>query len=153
RRRTRRRAEAGRSDAAGAGGDDRGRTQRRPGRLRRPGWLLPSRPGQGRCGDAPVGHLQRSPCVAQPMSAAVPAPRLGPGPQRVVLADVLVRSHGLATQIALALAAAALVALAARVTVPLWPVPVTGQTLGVLVVGAALGARRAAAAMTTYLLA
>jgi biotin transport system substrate-specific component len=41
----------------------------------------------------------------------------------------------------------------AQLEVPLWPVPVTGQTLGVVVVGAALGARRGAAALTTYLLA
>jgi biotin transport system substrate-specific component len=37
--------------------------------------------------------------------------------------------------------------------VPLWPVPVTGQTLAVVVVGAALGARRGAAALATYLFA
>lgn len=48
---------------------------------------------------------------------------------------------------------AALVAALAQVSIPLWPVPITGQTLGVLVVGAALGARRGALALTTYLLA
>ena len=32
------------------------------------------------------------------------------------------------------------------------PVPVTGQTLGVLLVGAALGARRGAAALALYLM-
>ena len=45
------------------------------------------------------------------------------------------------------------VALSARIIVPLpWtPVPITGQTLGVLLVGAALGWRRGAAAVVLYL--
>lgn len=47
---------------------------------------------------------------------------------------------------------AAVVGLLAQVSVPLWPVPVTGQTLGVLLVGAALGPRRGAAAMVAYML-
>lgn len=85
------------------------------------------------------------------MSAAIPAP--GWGVARPVLADALIRSRSTAAQVGLVIAGAALVAVLAQVAVPLWPVPVTGQTLGVLVVGASLGARRAAAAMTTYLLA
>ncbi|MCS6774751.1 MAG: biotin transporter BioY, partial [Thermoflexales bacterium] len=44
-----------------------------------------------------------------------------------------------------------LVALLAQVTIPLQPVPITGQTFGVLLVGAALGARRGAMAMLVYL--
>lgn len=45
------------------------------------------------------------------------------------------------------------VAVAARIEIPLpWtPVPITGQTLGVLLVGAALGWRRGAAALGLYL--
>lgn len=39
----------------------------------------------------------------------------------------------------------------AQLRVPLWPVPVTGQTLGVLAVAAALGARRGALAVLAYL--
>ena len=35
----------------------------------------------------------------------------------------------------------------------MWPVPITGQTLGVMLVGAALGAWRGAAALLTYLVA
>ena len=50
-------------------------------------------------------------------------------------------------------AGAALVAVLAQVEVPLWPVPITGQTLGVIVAGAALGSRRGALALTTYMLA
>lgn len=77
--------------------------------------------------------------------------------RRPVLADALgrpsTRARALATDAALVVAGAALVALLAQVEVPLWPVPITGQTLGVIVVGAALGAWRGAAALTTYLFA
>ncbi|MCC6443147.1 MAG: biotin transporter BioY [Armatimonadetes bacterium] len=45
-----------------------------------------------------------------------------------------------------------LVALSARVAIPLYPVPVTGQTFAVLLVGACLGSRRGTAAMLLYLL-
>src|SRR5512142_2393996 len=47
------------------------------------------------------------------------------------------------------------VALMAQVRIPLpfTPVPLTGQTLAVLVVGAALGARKGAASLVLYLLA
>lgn len=47
-------------------------------------------------------------------------------------------------------AGAALVALLAQVSVPLQPVPLTGQTLGVLLVGGWLGLRRGAAALALY---
>lgn len=39
-----------------------------------------------------------------------------------------------------------------RIPLPFTPVPITGQTFAVLLVGAALGARRGAAALTLYLL-
>lgn len=54
----------------------------------------------------------------------------------------------------LILAGSALVALSAQVVVPLpWtPVPITGQTFGVLFVGALLGSRRGALALAAYLL-
>jgi biotin transport system substrate-specific component len=45
----------------------------------------------------------------------------------------------------------AIVALSARIYIPTSPVPFTGQTLGVLVVGGALGFRRGAAALLVYL--
>jgi len=74
-----------------------------------------------------------------------------------VLADALPRptdrSRAFVVDAALVTAGAALVALLAQVEVPLWPVPITGQTLGVIVVGAALGARRGGAALLVYLLA
>jgi len=55
--------------------------------------------------------------------------------------------------LALIAAGAALIALGARVAIPLWfsPVPVTGQTFGVLVAAMALGSRRGAAAVAVYL--
>lgn len=77
--------------------------------------------------------------------------------RRPVLADLIARpstrARALATDVALVLAGVALVALLAKVSFFIGPVPITGQTLGVIVVGAALGARRGAAALTTYMLA
>jgi biotin transport system substrate-specific component len=51
----------------------------------------------------------------------------------------------------LILAGSWLVALLAQVEIPLQPVPITGQTFAVLLVGAALGSRRGAAAMIAYI--
>ena len=55
--------------------------------------------------------------------------------------------------LALAVVGALIVAAAAQVVVPLpgTPVPITGQTFGVLLVGAALGARRSVASLALYL--
>jgi biotin transport system substrate-specific component len=70
-------------------------------------------------------------------------------PRRPVLADtVLPRS--LAVDAALVIAGTALTAGLAQVAIPLWPVPITGQTLAVLLVGASLGATRGALAMVLY---
>lgn len=46
---------------------------------------------------------------------------------------------------------AAFVALSAQIVIPTQPVPFTGQTFGVIVVGGALGFRRGAAALLLYL--
>lgn len=74
---------------------------------------------------------------------------------RRVLADVIARpstrARAFALDAALVLAGAAVVAALAQVEIPLWPVPITGQTLGVIIVGASLGAWRGAAALTTYM--
>jgi biotin transport system substrate-specific component len=71
-------------------------------------------------------------------------------PARAVLADLVPRTALL--QSTLVVGGAAVVGLLAQVVVPLsfTPVPLTGQTLGVLLVGSALGARRAVAALTLY---
>jgi len=46
----------------------------------------------------------------------------------------------------------ALIAGAAQITIPLWPVPVTGQSFAVLLVGASLGPIRAGIATSVYLI-
>lgn len=43
-----------------------------------------------------------------------------------------------------------LTALCAQIAIPLWPVPITGQTFAVLLVGALLGSKRGALAMMLY---
>lgn len=70
---------------------------------------------------------------------------------RPVLADRIF-SRGLVTDIILIAAGAGLTALAAQLAVPLWPVPITGQTLAVLIVGSTLGAVRGSLSMVLYAL-
>ena len=73
--------------------------------------------------------------------------------QPIVLADVL--PGGRTRDAALVVGGAALVGLSAQLSfpLPLTPVPVTGQTFAVLLVGAATGWRRALASMLLYLVA
>lgn len=72
-----------------------------------------------------------------------------PAAPRLVLADrVLGRS--LPLDVVLVATGAALTALLAQVSVPLYPVPITGQTLAVLLVGATLGAVRGAISLAVY---
>ncbi len=77
-------------------------------------------------------------------------------PQPLVLGDLIARSRGRAAQavrdVLLVAGAAGLVGALAQVSIHLsfTPVPITGQTLGVLLAGTALGWRRAAAAMALY---
>ncbi|WP_113703257.1 biotin transporter BioY [Nonomuraea lactucae] len=68
-----------------------------------------------------------------------------------VLSDLLPGSR--VRDVALVIAGAGLTGLAAQLTFPTWPVPVTGQTFAVLLTGAALGMNRAAASMLLYLVA
>jgi biotin transport system substrate-specific component len=67
-----------------------------------------------------------------------------------VLADLLPGT--LVRDILLVVGAAGFVGVLAQISIPLsfTPVPITGQTLGVLLAGTALGWRRAAAAMALY---
>ncbi|MBX3196020.1 MAG: biotin transporter BioY [Microbacteriaceae bacterium] len=81
------------------------------------------------------------------MTALSPA-----APRRLVLADRVIPRH-LVTDITLVVLGAAFVGGLAQIYVPLWPVPVTGQTLAVLLVGSTLGALRGAASMVVYALA
>ena len=55
-------------------------------------------------------------------------------------------------QLLLILAGSALLALSAQVSVPFYPVPVTGQTLVVLMIGMAYGSRLGAATLLAYLI-
>jgi len=66
-----------------------------------------------------------------------------------VLADRIV-SRSLTRDIVLVAAGAVFTALLAQVSIPLWPVPITGQTLAVLLVGASLGLRRGASSLALY---
>jgi biotin transport system substrate-specific component len=70
-------------------------------------------------------------------------------PRRIVLADRVLPRH-LVTDITLVVLGAAFVGALAQLYVPLWPVPVTGQTLAVLLVGATLGSLRGALSMVVY---
>jgi biotin transport system substrate-specific component len=77
-------------------------------------------------------------------------------PRPAVLGDLLAANRGrtarlLADVVLVAGSAAAVGALAQiAIRLPFTPVPITGQTLGVLLAGTALGWRRAAASMAVY---
>lgn len=90
------------------------------------------------------------------MTALTPSAGSLPVGSRRVLADVLsrpsTRVRAFAMDAALVLAGVAVVALLAKVSFFIGPVPITGQTLGVILVGAALGARRGAVSLTSYML-
>lgn len=61
------------------------------------------------------------------------------------------RFLSLMAQIVLVLAGSALLAISAQISVPFYPVPVTGQTLVVLMIGMAYGSRLGAATLLAYL--
>jgi biotin transport system substrate-specific component len=89
------------------------------------------------------------------MSVSVQLPR----PRGLVLADLVAGSRSrdtrIAWDVALVIGAAGFVGLLAQISIKLsfTPVPITGQTLGVLLAGTALGWKRGAAAMALYALA
>ena len=72
----------------------------------------------------------------------------------LTLAEVTVPRGGLLRDALLIAGASLLIALCARIVIPLpfTPVPITAQTFAVLLTGAALGARRGAAAIGLYVL-
>lgn len=71
---------------------------------------------------------------------------------RPVLAEALGgRQDALLRQVALVAFGIALLALAAKIRVPMWPVPVTMQTFAVLVIGAAYGMRLGLVTLVGYL--
>jgi len=80
------------------------------------------------------------------------APHAAALPRRAVLADVLPGER--VRDVVLVISGALLTALFAQISIPVAgsPVPITGQTLAVGLVGATLGARRGAAALALYAL-
>jgi biotin transport system substrate-specific component len=93
------------------------------------------------------------------MTIAVPRLDRSTAEERgVTLADFLVpirvgeRTPTLVRHVTLIMLGAAFVALCAQVYIPTLPVPFTGQTFGVLLVGGALGLRRGVLALLLYLL-
>ena len=68
------------------------------------------------------------------------------------LADAVLAPVDWAKQAALVVGFSLLTALSAQVVIPLYPVPITGQTFAVLLTGALLGSRLGALAMFAYLL-
>ncbi|MFX0539865.1 biotin transporter BioY [Ornithinimicrobium sp. Y1847] len=70
-----------------------------------------------------------------------------------VLVDRLVPRASTLTNVLLVAIGAAVVGVLAQAEWRIGPVPITGQTLGVMLVGGALGMRRGAAALTTYMIA
>jgi biotin transport system substrate-specific component len=92
------------------------------------------------------------------MTIALPRLDRTTGAERgITLADFLVpirvgeRMGTRVRHVVLVVAGALFVALCAQVYIPVQPVPFTGQTFGVLVVGGALGFRRGALALLLYL--
>jgi biotin transport system substrate-specific component len=66
-------------------------------------------------------------------------------------AALLWRGVGLGRSVVLVLVASALLTLSAKIQVPFWPVPITMQSLVVLLIGLAYGSRLGTAALLTYL--
>ncbi len=68
-----------------------------------------------------------------------------------VLAEKVWPQTGMARNIILVLAGSWLIAMTAQITLPIGPVPITGQTLGVLLIAALLGSRLGAGSVLAYL--
>ena len=70
---------------------------------------------------------------------------------RPTLADRVI-PRSVVTDMFLVVAGVLFTAAAAQLVIPIWPVPITGQTLAVLLVGSALGAVRGAVSLAMYAL-
>lgn len=68
------------------------------------------------------------------------------------LAGVALAPLDWARTVGLVVAFSLITALSAQIVIPMWPVPITGQTFAVLLTGALLGSRLGAAAMIVYLI-
>ncbi|MDF0600157.1 biotin transporter BioY [Psychromarinibacter sp. C21-152] len=69
----------------------------------------------------------------------------------MTLTQAALGQRNLLTNAALVLGGSAFIALAAQVSVPMWPVPMTLQSLAILIVGLTFGARLGAATLLAYL--
>lgn len=67
------------------------------------------------------------------------------------IVDVAWKGSGVRREVLLIFSGAIAMAMLAQARIPLQPIPVTGQTFAVLLVGALLGGRRGALSMLTYL--
>jgi biotin transport system substrate-specific component len=69
----------------------------------------------------------------------------------MTLSQAALPGQSLLTKALLVVAGSLLIAAAAQVQVPMWPVPVTLQTLAILIVGFTFGSRMGAATLIAYL--
>lgn len=104
----------------------------------------------------PIGALWAlllpPPCYAAAIMSPTPTVTpVSPRAKYLTLAETLAPAPSLSRDLLLIAGSALLMSVLAQVTIPLEPVPVTMQTLGVLLVGAALGWRRGFAALALYL--
>lgn len=67
------------------------------------------------------------------------------------LAESLVPLYIRRREIAMLIASSWMLAITAQIMIPLYPVPISGQTFGVLLIGAILGSKRGALAVMLYL--
>ncbi len=69
----------------------------------------------------------------------------------MTLSQALVPGQSLLRQVALAVAGSLFIAVAAQIAIPMFPVPMTLQTLAILIVGLTYGARLGSATLALYL--
>lgn len=70
---------------------------------------------------------------------------------RDTILSATIGDQGTLKKVALVLAGSLFIAAAAKVSVPMWPVPISMQTLAILLVGFAMGSRLGAATVIVYL--
>jgi len=71
--------------------------------------------------------------------------------REMTLGQAVIGTNGLARKAMLVLAGSAFIAVAAQISVPMFPVPMTLQTLAILMVGFAYGSRLGAVTLLAYL--
>ena len=70
---------------------------------------------------------------------------------KITTADLILPGEGIRQQVVLIGIGTLLIALCAQIEIPLQPVPISGQTFGVLFIAALLGANRGAITIVSYL--